>query len=199
MSGALPKALEIQRGPLQAEPSDRVVMTYDARLLRRKRLTTAGGMSFLADLSEAVSLGDGDAFVLEDGSLIAVEAAAEGLLSVTGDHLPRLAWHIGNRHTPCQIETDRLLIQRDHVLARMLAGLGAMVAEVEEPFTPEGGAYGHGRTMGHDHGHSHDHGHAHSHDHDHDHDHGHAHSHGHSHSHTHVHHHGGHSHGEEEE
>ncbi|MFU8836628.1 MAG: urease accessory protein UreE, partial [Roseovarius sp.] len=32
----------------------------------------------------------------------------------------------------------------------------------QAPFTPEGGAYGHGRTMGHDHGPSHHHHHHHS-------------------------------------
>ena len=84
---------------------------------------------------------------------------------MTGTDLPRIAWHIGNRHTPCQIESDRLLIQRDHVIADMLRRIGAEVIEVIEPFTPEGGAYGHGRTHGHDHSHSHGpEGHAHSHD-----------------------------------
>ena len=29
--------------------------------------------------------------------------------------------------------------------------LGARVLHAMEPFTPEGGAYGHGRTMGHEH------------------------------------------------
>jgi urease accessory protein len=79
--------------------------------------------------------------------------------------LHRIAWHIGNRHTPCQIEADRLLIQRDHVIADMLRLIGAQVREVVEPFTPEGGAYGHGRTHGHDHSHAHGPV-AHSHDHD---------------------------------
>ncbi|MDF0603691.1 urease accessory protein UreE [Psychromarinibacter sp. C21-152] len=156
MSAALPRATEIRRAPLEAAAADRVVLTYDGRLLRRRKLQAAGGMAFLADLAATVSLDHGDAFVLEDGRLIAVEAAPEALLQVTGD-LPRLAWHIGNRHTPCRIEPGRLLIQRDHVLAQMLEGLGAEVAEVTEPFTPEGGAYGHGRTMGHDHGPVHHH------------------------------------------
>jgi urease accessory protein len=72
------------------------------------------------------------------------------VLIVTGD-LTRLAWHIGNRHTPCQIEADHLVIRADHVLAAMLTGLGASVTPAKAPFTPEGGAYGHGRTMGHEH------------------------------------------------
>jgi urease accessory protein len=51
----------------------------------------------------------------------------------------------------------------------MLRRLGADPAPLTAPFRPEGGAYGHGRTMGHEHGHSHDHAHAHSHTHAHDH------------------------------
>ena len=133
-----------------------VVLGYDERFLRRKRLMTAGDQGFMVDLPETSSVAAGDCFELMDGRLIEVRPAEEPVLIVTGD-LPRLAWHIGNRHTPCQIEADHLIIRTDHVLEAMLTGLGATLAHVSEPFTPEGGAYGHGRTMGHDHG-GHDHG-----------------------------------------
>lgn len=141
---------------------DRVVLTYDARFLRRKVLQTEGGNSLLVDLAQTMSVVAGACFVLTDGTLVEVVAATEPLLSVTGPDLVRLAWHIGNRHCPCQVEPHRLLIGRDHVLRKMLGQLGAQVADVTEPFTPEGGAYGHGRTHGHDHeathgGHVHDH------------------------------------------
>jgi urease accessory protein len=128
----------------------RVVLGYDDRFLRRKRLTTAGGEAFLVDLPETVNLLAGDALELDDGRLVEVAAAEEEVLVVRGD-LVRLAWHIGNRHTPCQIGPDRLVIRADHVLADMLQGLGATVTAAREPFTPEGGAYGMGRTMGHAH------------------------------------------------
>ena len=134
--------------------SDRVTLTYEERFLRRKVLRTVAGRKFLVDLEQTTSVDDGDAFELEDGHLVEVNAAEEALLQVTGGNLPRLAWHIGNRHTPCQIEKDRLLIQRDHVIQAMLTHLGATVAEVREPFLPEGGAYGHGRTHAHEHGHT---------------------------------------------
>ena len=141
----------------------RLVLDYDARFLRRKRLETEDGLGVIVDLAETVSVEDGDAFEAEDGRLFAVVAAPEPLLRVRGD-LVRLAWHIGNRHTPCQVGDGHLLIREDHVLAKMLAGLGAQVEAVEAPFRPEGGAYGHGRTHGHDHGHSHDpHHHGHNH------------------------------------
>ena len=155
--------------------ADSVTLSYDARFLRRKRLVSDGGLAFLLDLAKTTSLNAGDAVQLDDGRLIEVRAAAEPLLEVTGDDLPRLAWHIGNRHTPCQIEAGRLLVQRDHVIRDMLALIGATLREVVEPFTPEGGAYGHGRTHGHDHGHSHAPGHDHGADHAHDHGVDHAH------------------------
>ena len=160
---------------------DSVTLSYDARFLRRRVLTSAAGRDFLVDLEHTTSLNAGDAFQLDDGTRVAVVAAPEALYEVRGDGvaLVRLAWHIGNRHTPCQIEADRLLIQRDHVMRDMLARLGAAVTEVTLPFTPEGGAYGHGRTHGHDHSHSHTH--------DHSHDDGHSHDHGHSHGHDHAH------------
>lgn len=128
----------------------RVVLGYEDRFLRRKRLTTASGEAFLVDLPETANLLAGDAFELSDGRLVEIAAAEEEVLVVRGD-LVRLAWHIGNRHTPCQIEADRLVIRADHVLAEMLRGLGATVTAAREPFTPEGGAYGMGRTMGHAH------------------------------------------------
>lgn len=128
----------------------RVVLGYEDRFLRRKRLVMSSGEAFLVDLAETANLLAGDAFELSDGRLVEIAAAQEPVLVVRGD-LVRLAWHIGNRHTPCQIEADRLVIRADHVLADMLCGLGATVTEGREPFTPEGGAYGMGRTMGHAH------------------------------------------------
>ncbi|MEF3049313.1 urease accessory protein UreE [Pseudotabrizicola sp. L79] len=165
-----------------AECYDCVVLTYEERLVRRKRLVTVHDEGFLVDLPEVTNLDLYWGFRLEDGRAIQVIAAEEEVLSVTGPDLARLAWHIGNRHTPCQIEAGRLVIRQDHVLKAMLEQLGATVVAGSEPFTPELGAYGLGRPMGHDHG-GHDHG---GHDHGkHDHDHSH-------HGHKHVHHHSSH-------
>jgi len=133
-----------------AAQTDTVTLTYEDRFLRRKVLTTDKGEEFLVDLPETTSLNLHDAFQLDDGRLVAVLPAVETLIEITGD-VTRMAWHIGNRHTPCQIDAHRLLILHDHVMADMLAKLGAQTREVQAPFTPEGGAYGHGRTHGHSH------------------------------------------------
>ena len=141
--------------------SAEITLDYEGRFLRRKRLVANTGEAFMVELPETVSLSATDGFLLNDGRLIAVRPKPEPLLKITHSHLPRIAWHIGNRHTPCQIEQNYLLIQQDHVLEDMLHLLGADTEKLEAPFTPEGGAYGHGRT------HSHDHGSSHNHDHDH--------------------------------
>ena len=134
------------------------LLDYEGRFIRRKRLQTTEGLSFLVDLAHTTSLDDGDALAFEDGTKVEICAAKEALLHVSGPDLARLAWHVGNRHTPCQIEDDHLVILNDPVIAHMLQHLGAEVREITAPFTPEGGAYGFGRTHSHEHGHTaHDH------------------------------------------
>lgn len=163
---------------------DLVVLDYDARLMRRKRLVTVHDEGFMVDLPAVTNLDSYWGFELEDGRAIQIVPAEENVLLITGD-LARLAWHIGNRHTPCEIHDTYLLIREDHVLEGMLKGLGARITRVSRPFAPESGAYGTGRTMGHDHGHSHAPGTPfHTHDH-------------HSHD-GHIHHHGAHFHGGDE-
>ena len=134
-------------GQWSGEAADRIVLDYDQRHRRRMAMTAAGGLEFLLDLSEAVPLKDGDGLVLEDGRIVAIEAAPEPLSEITtatADGLLRVAWHLGNRHLPTQLLGDRLRIRHDPVIEEMVDHLGAVVTRVEAPFDPEGGAYGHG-------------------------------------------------------
>ena len=105
----------------------------------------------MVDLAETVSLGAGDAFLLDDGRQIIIQAAAEPVVEIRHQNLAKIAWHIGNRHTPCEIRQDFLVIRRDHVLEDLLVRLGTTLAKTQAPFNPEGGAYGFGRTHGHTH------------------------------------------------
>lgn len=150
----LPLCHEVMRGPVTgvALSFDTITLDYEARFLRRKRLISDGGRVFLLDLAQTTSLDAGDVLVLTDGRRIAVRAAPEAVLVIRGENLARLAWHIGNRHTPCEIGQGCLIIHRDPVIAHMLGQLGADLVEETRPFTPEGGAYGHGRTHAHEHG-----------------------------------------------
>jgi urease accessory protein len=151
MGFPLPARTRLPRGQWQGPAAACVTLSYDDRFLRRKRVVTDAGDSLMVDLAATTSLDAGDALQTDDGRLIEIRAAPEPVVRVTGANLPRLAWHIGNRHTPCEIGPDHLVIRQDHVIEAMLAGLGASLSRVIAPFRPEGGAYGHGRTLGHAH------------------------------------------------
>ena len=127
-------------------------LSYEERFLRRRKLATDCGQSFIVDLPKTTDLKQGDCLSLSDGKSVEICARAEKLMSIKAKNLVILAWHIGNRHMPCQIEADRLLICKDHVIEDMINRLGGSIEIVTEPFTPEGGAYGMGRTHSHDHG-----------------------------------------------
>tara|TARA_B100001057_G_C22629413_1_gene863788 strand:- start:214 stop:657 length:444 start_codon:yes stop_codon:yes gene_type:complete len=130
---------------------DFIELTYDERFLRRKKLTSYNGIEFLVDLKNTISLKKDDKFKLDSGLLINVRFKIEELLEIKGNNLMHLIWHIGNRHIPCQIEENRILIQNDKVIEEMILRLSGQTKVVLEAFDPEGGAYGIGRTHGHRH------------------------------------------------
>ncbi len=134
-----------------ASYKDFIELSYDERFLRRKKLTSYNGIEFLVDLKNTISLKKDDMFKLDSGLLINVRYKIEELLEIKGNNLMHLIWHIGNRHIPCQIEENRILIQNDKVIEEMILRLNGQTKVVLEAFDPEGGAYGIGRTHGHRH------------------------------------------------
>ena len=134
-----------------ASHKDFIELSYDERFLRRKKLTSYNGIEFLVDLKNTISLKKDDMFKLDSGLLIDVRYKIEELLEIKGNNLMHLIWHIGNRHIPCQIEENRILIQNDKVIEEMILRLNGQTKVVLEAFDPEGGAYGIGRTHGHRH------------------------------------------------
>ena len=153
----------------------RVELDWDVRQKSRFDAIDSSGRALGVFLPRGTVVRGGDVLVADDGSLIAVTAAAQPVLRVRhcGEHgspfdLLRAAYHLGNRHVPLEIKPDHLKLEPDHVLADLLRQMHLIVAEVNEPFEPEAGAYAAG-------------GHAHGHDHDHEHGHGHGHDHGNQH------------------
>lgn len=152
---------------------DSITLDRQARHRRRVLLETDRGHELLLDLPEATYMAHGDALDLGNGTFVKILAAPESLLEIHAHgpvELARIAWHIGNRHTPAEITREAIYIQPDHVLAEMVTGLGAHVHAVTRAFEPEGGAYGGNGPLlesHHAHIHGHDHDHAHAHDHGH--------------------------------
>lgn len=133
------------------ELSGALVLSHEARHIRRKLLHFENGDMIMLDLKEPVQLAEGDILEAETGEYFVIHAASEPLYAVQAQtplHLLELAWHLGNRHQPVEIEERRILLLRDPVIRAMLEGLDATVEEIESPFQPLHGAY-------HDHGHHH--------------------------------------------
>ena len=170
-----------------------VTLDWDTRQKSRFDATDSTGRQLGVFLPRGTVVRGGDVLVAEDGSLVRVEAAPQAVLRITAcpEHgtpfdLMRAAYHLGNRHVPIELRPDHLKIEPDHVLAELIRSMHMTVVAVEEPFEPEGGAYGDNAMLGHDHGHSHGNNHSHSHGHEHTHAHhdgccGHDHAHGHGH------------------
>lgn len=132
--------------PAPAHAADTLRLPHHARALRRRRVTTASGRSVLLDLAETAQLEEGDGIVLDDGTALRVEAEPEALLearAASPEGLARLAWHLGNRHAPCEVGEGFLRVPAERPVAVMLAALGAEVREVTAPFRPERGAFAH--------------------------------------------------------
>jgi urease accessory protein len=185
-----------------------VELDWDTRCKSRFEALDSQQRSLGVFLPRGVVVRGGDVLVAEDGSLVAVRAAAQKVLRITHctEHgspfdLLRAAYHLGNRHVPIELQPDHLQIEPDHVLAELLRQMHLIVTETDAAFEPETGAYASGHAgHGHDHDHAHDH--AHGHDHQpaparpavpiapvhvhgpgcgHDHGHGKGHDHGHDH------------------
>jgi urease accessory protein len=156
-----------------------VSLDWDVRQKSRFDATDSTGRAFGVFLSRGTLVRGGDVLILEDGSLVSVQASAQEVLRITActEHgspfdLTRAAYHLGNRHVPIELKPDHLKIEPDHVLADMLRAMHMIVVTVHEAFEPEGGAYS---SHGHSHG-AETHGsHSHSHAHDENQAHGHVH------------------------
>jgi urease accessory protein len=159
---------------------DTTILSFAARRAERGSLTGLSGTHYELDLPAPVTLRMGDLLVLDSGGLVEVVAEAEPLIEVRAkdlEALARLAWHLGDRHVPVEILTNRLRLRRDPAIETLLSALGARLVAIEAPFNPEGGAYlvatpgalgqddhrhHHDQHYGHDH--PHDHGHSRDHD-----------------------------------
>ena len=152
-----------------------VTLEHSDRQKSRGLLKLDDGSEAALLLERGTGLQHGDRLLADDGVIVVVQAALEGLSIVTASDpldLCRAAYHLGNRHVPLQISALRLAYLHDHVLDDMVRELGFQVTFAPERFEPESGAYGHGHAHAsrppgaHSHGHSQHHDHAHDHGHD---------------------------------
>ena len=168
--------LKIVRGAYKIEIKGQLELPFEMRQKSRFKAQLASGEEVGVMLPRGEILRGGDLVTTSDGRIIEVIAQPENVLHVecaTAVGLAKVAYHLGNRHVPVEVGDGYLRLGDDHVLERMLEGLGAKVGRTVAPFEPEARAYGgagheHGSAKIHDDHHDHDRAHDHAHcDHDH--------------------------------
>ena len=148
---------KVSREAHPLEPKGRLELPFDARQKSRLRTHLASGEEAALVLPRGEVLRGGDLVVASDGRVVEVIAAAERVLHVecaSATELARCAYHLGNRHVPVEVGEGFLRLAEDHVLEKMLAGLGAKLSHITAPFEPEAGAY-HANAAGGHHDHEH--------------------------------------------
>jgi urease accessory protein len=121
-----------------------LLLPFELRQRSRQRTALVSGEELGLFLEHGEVLREGDFLLAEDGRSVRVTAKPERVLDIAcadGEALARIAYHLGNRHVPVQLGARWLRIADDHVLRRMVEGLGASVVAREAPFEPEAGAY----------------------------------------------------------
>jgi urease accessory protein len=145
--------LKARREAQGVEVKGRLELPFDSRQKTRLRTRLQSGEEAALMLPRGEILRGGDLVAASDGRVVEVVAARERVLHVvcaSATELARCAYHLGNRHVPVEVGEGFLRVAEDHVLEKMLLGLGATVSRVSVPFEPEAGAY-HAGTGGHHH------------------------------------------------
>ncbi|MEZ8270591.1 urease accessory protein UreE [Vibrio splendidus] len=140
---------------MQNAPDGYLSLPIDSRIKSRLKVMLDDGRNAGLFLPRGHILRGGEQLSSECGLVVEVKAAPETVSTVYCEDLlllTRVAYHLGNRHVPLQVEAGWVRYQHDHVLDEMVEGLGATVTTEKQPFEPEGGAYG-GRSGGHHHHH----------------------------------------------
>jgi len=131
-------------GELSDSPSGVLTLAFEKRRLSRQRATLDSGEEVALLLPRGTVLADGTLLRGDEGRLVVVRAAKEGLSRVSSHDvllLTRAAYHLGNRHVPLQIRSGILSYMHDHVLDELVRHLGLEPSYDEATFEPEQGAY----------------------------------------------------------
>ncbi|MGD2117216.1 MAG: urease accessory protein UreE [Chromatiales bacterium] len=143
-----------------------LTLPFEQRIKGRLKVALDNGMEAGLFLDRGPILRGGDRIATDEGQIAEIKAAAETVSTVRSSDallLARVCYHLGNRHTPLQIENGMARYQHDHVLDDMVRALGLEPVCEQAPFEPEPGAYGEHHSDHAHGGHAHHHGHQHAH------------------------------------
>ncbi len=122
-------------------------LTAQERKRLRGRRKTLCGVELLLQLPREGPLMPGDLLLGDKNHpKVIVTAAIEELLEVRASstlQLIQASYHLGNRHVDLEIQENKIFLESEPILQKMLIKRGLLVKHIMKPFFPEGGAYGH--------------------------------------------------------
>lgn len=104
------------------------------RIIRKK---TESGKEVAISLESSGTLRYGDVLYEDEDSLIVIRTKLEKVYVIkpkTMEEMGKAAFEIGNRHTPCIIEEDEILVRYDHTLETLLDDVGVNYEQSERRF-----------------------------------------------------------------
>lgn len=125
---------------------DRLVLTSEERRWPRGRFRTEGGRELGFALPTGAYLEPGQTVSAGEDWFVVVEAACEPVLAVSPASprdAVRIAFEIGNRHSPLAIDGARLLVPDDPAMTQLFDRLGVTWRRETAAFDPVGKAHRH--------------------------------------------------------
>lgn len=147
----MPPCLRIVRR-LSESPSTQPLLgqlalnAHERTQTRRRFFWDEQSCSVVLDLPRGTVLHPSDLLQASDDTIIQILAKPEPVLTVTATdphQLLRVAYHLGNRHAPLEVQPGYLRLGYDSVLEKMLQQFPITLCRETAPFAPETGAYHH--------------------------------------------------------
>ncbi len=101
------------------------------------RKHTEGGKEVAISLDNSGVLNYGDILYEDEDTLIALRTKLEKVYVIkpkTMREMGKMAFEIGNRHTPCIIDDDEILVRYDHTLEKLMDEVGVTYEQSERRF-----------------------------------------------------------------
>lgn len=104
------------------------------RIMRKQ---TENGTDVSISLESSGHLHYGDVLYEDENTLIVIRTKLEKVYVIkpkTMKEMGKMAFEIGNRHTPCIIEDDEILVRYDHTLEKLMDEVGVCYEQSERRF-----------------------------------------------------------------
>lgn len=127
----------IDEGRFSNRPVDWVELDWDQLGKRILRIESAEGRDIAISLEQPGMMRSGHVLAEDGDTVIAVRTVAEDALvyrARTIDEMGRVAFEIGNRHTPCVIEEGTISVRFDPTLVELLEGIDVEFERTEYRF-----------------------------------------------------------------